>query len=218
MEKLKKPFIEAIKSGSSAEVASLLKKYPLLVEEQTDEGLSLLLLSIYYRQKEITDLILNYKKHLTVFEAAASGQIEMLKKAIADNPGVINHHASDGFTLLGLACFFGHEGIAEFLISAGADVNLPANNSLQVYPLHSAVAAKNISIARLLLQHGADVNAKQMSGITPLHSAAHNGQTAMVELLLANNADKNSRTEEGKSPADMAEEAGFKEISESIGS
>ncbi|MDN5214284.1 ankyrin repeat domain-containing protein [Fulvivirgaceae bacterium BMA12] len=216
MKKSKKPLIEAIKSGAAQQAISLLNEHPSMAEEHTDEGISLLLLAAYYRQADIVDTILRYREHLTVFEAAACGHVKSLKEAVNKDPAVLNAHAEDGFTPLGLACFFGNEEICSFLIEAGADVNLAANNSFKVRPLHSAVATKNIKIARLLLNQGAAVNASQMAGITPLHSAAHNGQMPMVELLLAHNADRSLKTNEGKSPADLALEGGFDNISKYI--
>ena len=42
-------------------------------------------------------------------------------------------------------------------------------------PLHSAVANRNVAIARMLVEHGADVNAAQQDDFTPLMEAAQNG-------------------------------------------
>lgn len=54
--------------------------------------------------------------------------------------------------------------------------------------LHTAVAQRNISLVRELLQRGVDVNVQDHKGMTPLHYAAQNQDTEMSELLLAHGA------------------------------
>ena len=64
----------------------------------------------------------------------------------------------------------------------------------------------------MLLDHGAQVNVKQKSGVTPLHSAAQNGNLELLIILLEHGALVNSRMEGGKLPADLAAEKGFADI------
>jgi hypothetical protein len=54
-------------------------------------------------------------------------------------------------------------------------------------------------VARLLLEHGADVNARDDLGDTPLHEAAH-GHVDVVRLLLEHGADVNARDKNGQTP------------------
>ena len=53
--------------------------------------------------------------------------------------------------------------------------------------------ARTVEIARLLLEHGADVDAARGPGVTPLMSAAAAGRTECVKLLLEHGADPNAR-------------------------
>ncbi|HUZ59235.1 MAG TPA: ankyrin repeat domain-containing protein [Hanamia sp.] len=69
---------------------------------------------------------------------------------------------------------------------------------------------------RIIIKNGADVNAKQMKGVTPLHSAAHNGRNELAKLLIDNGADINAKMDNGHTPLFMAEEKGFKETAELI--
>ena len=70
------------------------------------------------------------------------------------------------------------------MLFRSAEVDAVAANPTKVMPLHSAGSARNLEVARLLLEHGAPANARQQLGYVPIHSAAQNGDRAMVELLL----------------------------------
>ncbi len=54
--------------------------------------------------------------------------------------------------------------------------------------------------ARLLLEKGADPNAKADDGSTPLHVACEHGDEEVVKFLLAGGADPNARNEYGSTP------------------
>jgi ankyrin repeat protein len=56
-------------------------------------------------------------------------------------------------------------------------------------PLHWAAWYGHVEIARLLLQNGAEVNAKERNGWTPLHWAAYRGHFDILHLLVENGAD-----------------------------
>jgi ankyrin repeat protein len=57
-------------------------------------------------------------------------------------------------------------------------------------PLHFAATTGSVDAARLLLQKGADVEAKSKSGVTALMIAATMGHTDVVRLLVQEgNAD-----------------------------
>jgi ankyrin repeat protein len=58
-----------------------------------------------------------------------------------------------------------------------------------VRPLHSAAAVRDAEAIRLLLEAGADPNAKEAAGFTPLHAAAHHDDEASAALLLRYGAD-----------------------------
>ena len=63
--------------------------------------------------------------------------------------------------------------------------------------LHYAAWNGPIEISRLLLQNGADVNAKDNSVSTPLHLAAMNGHIDILHLLVENGADLEAQNNTG---------------------
>jgi ankyrin repeat protein len=68
----------------------------------------------------------------------------------------------------------------------GADVRITSNAGWSV--LHEAAIRGHVSIAALLLNHGANVN-DEMDGVTPLYIAVLLNDIDLVELLLEYDAD-----------------------------
>lgn len=175
----------------------------------TSMGVSLVTFAAYYRNSEAVALIRRHLPSLTLHEACCVGELSTVRTALEKNPAAVNALSPDGFTPLGLACFFGHENVVDFLLVAGADVNTASNNQLRVAPLHSACAISSFSIARKLLEAGANVNARQQQNFVALHSACQAGNLELVQLLVEHGARTDSKSDDGKLPVDMAREKGF---------
>ncbi|MBW4890713.1 ankyrin repeat domain-containing protein [Mucilaginibacter sp. HMF5004] len=201
-----------IQEGDLQGLKQLLDKNPELAKSITSYRVSAVMLACYYKKPAVTEVLLKYIDELSLFEAAAIGKFDVVAHLVYMHPDLVNEFSDDGFTPLGLACYFSQPEIARFLVLKGADVNLASRNGFHVAPIHSAVAANQTEITRMLIEHGAMVNVKQQSGVTPLHSAAQNGNLEILILLLENGAQVNVRMEGGKLPADLAEEKGFMEI------
>jgi len=193
---------------------NLLTQNPALATQTTSHKVSPLMLSCYFKKPEVTALLLKHVGEISLFEASAAGKFDVVAHLIFTHPEAVNLYADDGFTPLGLACYFGQFEVARYLVLKGADVNLPSNNGFNVYPLHSATAGNYTNIARMLVENGANVNVTQKAGATPLHSAAQNGNLELLILLLENGGEFNIRMEGGKLPADLAREKGFDDIAD----
>ena len=64
---------------------------------------------------------------------------------------------------------------------------------LQMYtPLHAAASSGQVSVVKLLLEMGAEVDAVNCFGNTALHVACHNGQDVVVTELLGYGAAINA--------------------------
>lgn len=198
-------------------IRKLLVENPSLATESTSHGVSPLMLSCFFNKANVTKLLLEYLKEITLFEAASVGKFDEVAHQIYQKPDEINEFSDDGFTALGLACYFGKEEVARYLVLKDADVNLPSKNGFNVFPLHSAVAGNFFNISKMLIENKAHVNIVQQSGLTPLHSAAQNGNIELIILLLEKGADPTIRMEGGKLPADLAKEKGYLEIAEILG-
>jgi len=205
---------EQIEAGNLEGVKELLVQNPALANSNTSHNISPLLLACYYKKQKIADLIAEFTDNLTLFEACAVGKFDTATLLIFQKPDSINEFSEDGFTPLGLACYFGHEELARILVLKGADVNLASKNGFNVFPIHSAVAANNINITKMLLENGAYPNVCQKAGLAPLHTAAQLGNIELIILLLEHGAEVGLRMEGGKLPSDLAAEKGFNEIAE----
>lgn len=205
---------EYIANADVQSLSALLAGNPALAKSKTSLNVSPLMLSCYYKKPEITDLLLEYSGEISLFEAAAADKFDIVAHEVYTHPENIDAFTEDGFTALGLACYFGRFDIARYLVLKGAEVNLPSNNGFNVYPLHSAAAGNYTQTAQMLIENGAEVNIKQQAGSTPLHSAAQNGNLELLILLLEYGARTDIRMEGGKLPADLAREKGYDEIAE----
>lgn len=206
-------FFESIKQGNLEEVQRLLALTPSLVHEKED-GLSPIMVAVYHQETKTADFLADKAGNLTIFESAATGKNNQLARQLARDPLLVNAYSDDGFQALGLACLFGHYETAEYLIKAGASVNSPSRNALNVTPLYSAVAANHVKIVSLLLDYDADPNAREQEGYTPLHAAAQNGNSQIIRTLLFNGANLTIRSNDEKLPIDLARETRNKEAAE----
>ena len=134
-------------------------------------------------------------------DAISSNNIGKAKTLVALGADV-NQKNSYGNPIIHHAVSGGNPELVELLLSRGADVN--AKGQFDRVALHYA---NKKGMAKILLAHGATVDAPTNSGETPLHWAASgvNGFSKEVDLvefadiLIAHGADVNRKTGEGRS-------------------
>jgi ankyrin repeat protein len=210
--------LEAVKSGNQAQVQTLVNDNPALVNAQDDSGVSAALLATYYGHADIANMLIERGATLNLFEAAATGQVELATKHLNADPTQVNAYSPDGHTPLGLAAYFGNPAVVDLLLAHGANPNAASRNDMRVTPLHSAVAHWQadtaLTIVKSLLAHGADVNARQQGGYTPLQEAAANGYMEIARLLLEHGADPAAANDDGATALKLAQDKGHVEIAE----
>jgi uncharacterized protein len=188
-------------------VRALLAEQPWLAAERDDEGVSPLLRARYRMDRALVDAVRRHVEQLNVFEAAAFGDLDRLSELVGTDPELLDAVSGDGFTPLHLAAFFGQADAARLLLARGAACDVAGTGWMTGTALHAAAAGSHASIVRMVLEAGADPNARQRHGYTPLHSAAANADLESVEALLAAGADPAARTDDGDTALTLAEKS-----------
>ncbi len=137
--------------------------------------------------------------------------IEMLLANGADS----NYNTLEGDTPLLLATAADNIAIIKLLLESGATPNTNNPNIAienKTTPLHEAAQNGLIEIATLLLNAGADINARNQHNQTPLHLAVDNFDVKMAQFLLKEGASCNSQDEIGNSPLHWAAQKGNREL------
>jgi ankyrin repeat protein len=169
---------------------------------------SAILMALYTGKRDEAAALARAPAALTIWEASALGRDDRVAAFLAADPSVASAWAPDGHTPLGLAAFFGRASTVRLLLEHGADPAAAARNEMKVQPLHAAVAGRDLEVVRLLVERGADVNARQQVGYTPLMGAASSGREDLARLLLDHGADPALVNDEGKTAATIAREHG----------
>jgi ankyrin repeat protein len=108
---------------------------------------------------------------------------------------------AEGKALLRAAKSGDAAGVAELLAADASLVHVRDKDGSTA--LHGAAWKGHAAVAALLLDAGAEVNARSQNehyGDTPLHAAAHGNQRAVAELLIARGADVNAVSCNGRTP------------------
>jgi ankyrin repeat protein len=120
-------------------------------------------------------------------------ELARLKKLAAESPDLLRRGDE---TPLQKAAAKGWTNVVVYLLDLGVPPN-DASKSDRATALHRAARAGNLTLATLLLDRGADVNARGNIRETPLHCAVRAGHRAMAELLIQRGATLDLQTEPG---------------------
>ena len=111
------------------------------------------------------------------------------------------------------------EELVNLLVSKGADISVKLEDGTSAFTFSIiGVLSENIGFenAKTLLEKGADVDEKQLSGeaagYTCLMMAARNQRPDIVNFLVENGADVNTKAENGNTPLSVAEEENDQEM------
>jgi ankyrin repeat protein len=210
-------FLKLIQRGATAEIADAVAADPALLSWRDAQGVSALIWSIYSGQPLVRDYLLAEKSRigelLDIFEASAIGDALTLRQILNETPQAAHEFSGDGWTPLHLAAAFGTPEAVHLLLENGAQVDAVSKNPQTNQPLHAALAlGRNPETIKLLLDAGANPNARQTGGFTPIFSAAAANRRDLAEALIAHGADAAIQNDFGQTAAGFARERNHTEL------
>lgn len=207
--------------GRADQVRRIVTAEPALLSARNMFGAGAIHAAHYGGQHAVVATLADLGLVVDAFLAAEIGDLETVRQALADDPGLAARFDQRGSTALHGAVYWGQLAAAQLLLEAGADPNASTRDSfLKIPPLGSAIATTPgipqpsdsedavLELVRLLLNRGADVNAQRADGMTALHTAAWRGLGRVAQALLDAGADPAitaaKGAHEGQTPADTA--------------
>jgi ankyrin repeat protein len=140
----------------------------------------------------------------TPLELALSWRKEDMAAFLLANGADIHRKLKNGLTLWFNAAVEGHTWIAELLLARGVNID-ERDDVYEFTALHYAARFGQKEIAELLIQKGADIEAKDKWDYQPIHWAAYHNRPDVIELLIAKGADVNAKTSLDQTPLQLAE-------------
>ncbi len=209
--------VDAAKNRNHEAVRSLLQQHIDVNTPQAD-GATALAWAAHWDDLEAADLLIRAGANVnaansygvTPLSLACTNQsaamVEKLLKAGADPNGV-----PAGTPVLMVAARTGNVDTVKSLLAHAADVNARESARGQT-ALMWAVAEKHPEVARMLIDHGADLHAHSTSGFTPLLFAAQQGDLDSARMLLEAGANVNEAAPEEGSALVVATHSGHEAL------
>jgi ankyrin repeat protein len=166
--------------GDLTTVKALADQYPTIVTANADWDETALGAASQMANLEILEFLLDRGVSLDVFAAAALGMTERVLEFLDVDPSLAQASGVHGFPILWFPIVGGHRVTVEALLDRGAPVNAGVGIAT---PLHAAAGFGRPELVELLLDRGADPNAKDFQGKTALGSANKVGRTDIADLL-----------------------------------
>jgi len=195
--------LEAIRAGDETAFNAVLAEDPSAIHAADENGVPAVRWAVYVGKPAWAKRLASLGAKVDFFTACAMGDVLPAGEVVNRDPSILFAHSTDGWTGLHLAAFFGHETLASYLISRGADTRLRSTNNNENLPIHAAAAGRHAKLIDLLLKARSPVDARQAGGFTPLHSAAQNNDRESIAVLEAAGANWEARNDAGRTPRDL---------------
>ena len=130
--------------------------------------------------------------------ASYEGHLE-IGRWLLDYGADVNSQEKRGRTPLHLAASYGRLQACRVLLERHAEVD-PQNSDDGSTPFLMALERGDPDVARLLLDHNADVRVRNDKRNTPLHFAAYHGYPDVCRILLERNAEVDPQNNDGDTP------------------
>ena len=126
-------------------------------------------------------------------DAAATGDLKTVKRLLSTGIDIDSQKETTG-TALCAAARCGRVDVLQLLLDSGANVNIAVAGIYDGNALRAAALNRDHICVKMLLDHGADVNAQDDYLGNALHAAAFSGSDICVKMLLDHGADINAQS------------------------
>jgi len=201
---------KAINVADAVALKKILENDPSLASARSNDGLSVVLFSLYIGKQDLAEIILSFEPELDLFDLSALGGVAQISHLLATDVKAVHEYSGDGFSALHLACYFGQADVAKLLLENGAEIDKITMNGSDLRPLQSAVASCHLDVVKVLLKFKPDIDVQMFGGFTALMSATALGDEEMIELLINHGADQGLKADDGRSATDFAKLSGNK--------
>jgi len=244
------PLYYAALCGFSDLVEHLIDKSPEHINARGGRMVTPLMAALHGKHFRVADSLfrqgadvdaLGHKEDTPLATVSWTGSVDTVR-LLLDHGADANAYGRGHFTSLHLAAFYADLESVQALLEHDVDIN--ARNVFGEVPLHLAAGPFgdshhilfscpykyrrnhiyhcHITIIQLLLNHAADVNARDNAGSTPLHHSpcrqkpfsTSYGSAEGAHLLLKHGAKKDAKDNEGRTPIQLALEQGRYEMAE----
>jgi hypothetical protein len=147
-----------------------------------------------------------------LYYAALLGFRDLAKHLIAEHPEHVNARGGILETPMHTAVNAEHVNILSLLIEHGADMESQFINHNNATPLNLAAWDGRLEVGQCLLDHGADINARDGQRNTPLIRAVYRGRVEFTRMLIERGAVIDARGDWDKTSLHWAARDGRTEI------
>jgi len=125
----------------------------------------------------------------SIYNAARNGEVEIVKKMLAQSPKLLNKKTQMGFTPLILSVYNNQLATTKYLIDAGADINAFDRSGNTAF-YNKATALTFVAtfgtpeLAKILVDAGADPKIRDNQGKNAIDHARFHGNEAILKVLI----------------------------------
>ena len=207
----------ACRRGYLARVVELLEWRSDIEACDADDGTPLQSASLHGHLSVVRELLrrgarvdsASTRGNTALHAASASGCLSIVRELLDAGANIEARGGGIGCTPLYVAAYKNQVRVVRELLARGAavDAKLQGDNVQTWTALTKASDLGHVDAMRLLLEHGAGVNAQCDSGFTPLMAACRKSQLGAVRILLDAGADVGLLSNEGRAALSYARAA-----------
>ena len=207
-------------------VAQLLLKHGADVNSRDEDNLTPLHVASYYSRVDMVQVLLDHGANANLEGNLGRTPLNLvvgsrnyfpvqncvrIAKMLLEHDADVTSQDADNITPLQAASYLRRVEMVRVLLDCGATAHseVTSRSWTQLHLVASGQCGfgdSSVCITELLLEHGADVNARDMENTTPLHLASYYGGVEISRVLLNHGASPNAKRRQGRTPLHLVAE------------